>query len=636
MDKYLQILTKYWGYAKFRPLQDEIIQSVAEGKDTLALMPTGGGKSITFQVPALAQEGICIVITPLIALMKDQVAKLKRLNINAKAIYSGMRRDEIDITLDNCVYSDVKFLYCSPERLATDIFRERVTKMNVNLIAVDEAHCISQWGYDFRPSYLKIVNFRLLLPGVPVLALTATATPGVVNDIQDKLSFEKYNVISKSFERKNLVYVVRHAEDKLKFMLKIMEKVPGTGIVYVRNRKKTREIAEFLKKNKIAADHYHAGLSNESRDAKQQAWIEGKTRVIVATNAFGMGIDKESVRFVIHYDLPDSLEAYFQEAGRAGRDGEKAYAVVVYNNSDKVAADKRLRTNFPDLKIIKEVYHAICNYFQIPVGSGKQQVMDFNMVDFASNYHFDVLTIYNSLKFLEKEGYIELTEELDNPSRVHFVMNRDDLYKFQIANEKYDDFIKLLLRSYPGIFSDFVPVDEDMLAKRAKSSRDKIYENLITLSKLKVISYIPRKKTPYIIFTSERLEQQSITISTAHYQERKNIYLKRLNAVVDYVFSHNKCRSQKLLAYFGESDAKRCGLCDVCQRRNELNISEYEFDVILKQVKDRLKKEQLNDEALIDKIDKIPHEKVIKVIRWLKDNDKIKVMPDLKLKWHES
>ncbi len=635
MDQYLQILTKYWGYAKFRPIQDEIIRSVGEGKDTLALMPTGGGKSITFQVPSMAKDGICIVVTPLIALMKDQVEKLNSLKIKAKAIYSGMQRDEIDVTLDNCIYGDIKFLYCSPERLMTDIFRSRVVKMNVNLIAVDEAHCISQWGYDFRPSYMKIADLRNLLPGVPVLALTATATNEVVEDIQNRLAFKEKHVIKKSFERKNLVYVVRFAEDKLKFLLKIMGKVEGTGLVYVRNRKKTKEIAAFLKKNKIKADYYHAGLSNEARDMKQKEWINGKIRVIVATNAFGMGIDKEGVRFVIHYDLPDSLEAYFQEAGRAGRDGRKAYAVALYNNADKVAADRRVKTNFPELKIIKEIYHAISNYYQIPVGSGKQQVLEFNMADFASNYHFDILTIYNSLKFLEKEGYIELTEELDNPSRVHFLMNRDDLYKFQIANEKYDEFIKLLLRSYTGIFNDFVPIDEDVLSKRFNTARDKIFEYLIALSKMKVVRYIPRKKTPYLVYATERLEQKSVTISVEHYKKRKRIYVERVNMVLDYIFSHNKCRSQKLLAYFGEQDAKRCGLCDVCQRRNELNISEYEFDLVLKEIKKILQQACLKDEILIDKIEQISHEKVIKVIRWLKDNDKIKVLPDQTLKWHD-
>ncbi len=635
MDQYLQILTKYWGYASFRPIQDEIIRSVGEGKDTLALMPTGGGKSITFQVPAMAREGICIVVTPLIALMKDQVEKLNSVKIKAKAIYSGMHREEIDTTLDNCIYGDIKFLYCSPERLTTDIFRNRVVKMNVNLVAVDEAHCISQWGYDFRPSYLKIADLRELLPGVPMLALTATATSDVVEDIQKKLAFRQKNVIKKSFERKNLIYVVRFAEDKLKFLLKVMAKVEGTGLVYVRNRKKTKEIATFLRKNKIKADFYHAGLSNEARDIKQQEWITGKTRVIVATNAFGMGIDKESVRFVVHYDLPDSLEAYFQEAGRAGRDGKKAYAVALYNKADQVVADRRVKTNFPELKTIKEIYHAVSNYYQIPVGSGKQQVLEFNMADFASHYHFDILTIYNSLKFLEKEGYVELTEELDNPSRVHFSMNRDDLYKFQIANEKYDDFIKLLLRSYTGIFSDFVPVDEDMLSKRYNTARDKVFEYLIALSKLKVIRYIPRKKTPYLIYATERLEQRSVTISVEHYKKRKQKYVERINMVLDYIFSDNKCRSQKLLAYFGETDAKRCGLCDVCQRRNELNISEYEFDLVLKEVKRILHQNCLKDDVLIDKIEQIPHEKVIKVIRWLKDNDKIKVLPDQTLKWHD-
>jgi ATP-dependent DNA helicase RecQ len=634
LDRYRQLLLKHWGYSSFRPLQEDIIRSVSEKKDTLALMPTGGGKSITFQVPVLAEEGICIVITPLIALMKDQVEALIKKNIKALAIYSGLSQEEIDIALDNCIYGDYKFLYCSPERLGTELFRSRVLKMKVSLIAVDEAHCISQWGYDFRPSYLKIAELRKLLPEVPVLALTATATPVVVDDIQEKLGFTQKNVFQMSFERKNLVYTVRETEDKLNQLLKIINSVPGTGIVYVRNRQKTKEITQSLLKNNVQADYYHAGLTDEVRTQKQVKWMKGKTRIIVATNAFGMGIDKPDVRLVIHADLPDSPEAYFQEAGRGGRDGKKAYAVLLYNNADKLSAEKRIETNFPDIKIIKNVYNALGNYLQLPYGAGKYQAYDFNLVEFSMNYKFNINSAYSSLKILEQEGYIEVTDDLNNPAKVHFLINRDDLYKFQVTNAAFDTFIKLLLRSYEGLFTNYVGIDEKLLAKRANTSIENIYKYLNKLSSAGIMHYIPRKKNPVVVFTEERLDDKALRITYDEYTSRRNRYVEKLEAMLNYASSSNKCRSQILLAYFGEKDPYRCGQCDVCLRRNELDISKYEFDIMLEEFKKELHEKSVPLQELVDKhAQRFSEEKLMKVIRWLLDNGKINYDNENKLVW---
>ncbi|MCK5823399.1 MAG: RecQ family ATP-dependent DNA helicase [Bacteroidales bacterium] len=633
MDKYQKILTKYWGYPNFRPLQDDIIKSIGQGKDTLALMPTGGGKSITFQVPALAEEGLCIVVTPLIALMKDQVENLKERDIKAVAIFSGMTKNEIDIALENCIYGDTKFLYLSPERLGTELFKTRLQNMKVNLLAIDEAHCISQWGYDFRPSYLKISEIRTLIPETPVLAVTATATPEVVEDIQEKLCFKEKNVLQKSFERKNLIYIVRKVEDKQKYLLKILNSINGTGIVYVRSRKKTRDISLFLKKNKISADYYHAGLSNETRERKQHEWKSGRNRVIVSTNAFGMGIDKSDVRIVVHLDLPDSIEAYFQEAGRAGRDGKKAYSVILYHNLDKIKLNQRIDRSFPDIKKITQVYNALGNYFQIAIGSGKDLVLDFNLIDFSSTYKFNILIAYNSLKILEREGYIQLTEELDNPSKIHFLYNKNDLYKFQVANASYDSFIKLLLRSYTGVFNNYAAINEKVLAKKSNTDIDTIRKYLQGLNNNKVIRYIPRKKTPLIIYTEQRLEEKALFISKKNYSDRKKRFTQRIESILNYADSDNKCRSQLLLNYFGEKNAYRCGKCDVCQKRNELNLSKYEFDLILEDIKRILKDQNATVSFLVDNISIKKEDKTLKVVQWLLDNDKIKYTNDNKLTW---
>lgn len=635
MLKFEDILKQYWGYTSFRSIQRDIIESVYNGNDTLALMPTGGGKSITFQVPALAMEGTCLVISPLIALMKDQVENLKKRGINAVAIYSGMTNHEIDVTLDNCVYGNTKFLYVSPERLSTAIFRERIRKMKICMVAIDEAHCISQWGYDFRPSYLKIAELREYLTDVPFLAVTATATPEVVNDIQEKLHFRNGKVFRMSFVRENLVYLVRNIEDKEKYLFKIIESIPGSGIIYVRNRIKTKEIAMMLQREGHSADFYHAGLSMEMRNAKQNDWKTGKTRIIVATNAFGMGIDKPDVRFVVHIDLPDSPEAYFQEAGRAGRDQKLAYAVLLFNESDKLRMKQRLEANFPPPDEIKRIYQALGSFLNIAYGAGKGEVYDFNLMDFCATYKLNMVVAYNSLKILEQEGYIELTDELDNPSRIMFLVNRQELYKYQVAHAEMDKFIKILLRMLPGVFSQYVRIDEQFISKTAGLPIDKVYENLKVLSRQKILNYIPKKRTPLIVFMEERLDDKNLRIEPERYLMLRKRYLNRINAMLSYAQSQAKCRSQFLSEYFGETDSFRCGKCDVCTARNELDMSKYEFDNILDKVKALLLKNPLPLETLIDSTGFNP-DRVAKVVRFLQDTGKIAINNQNLLEWKTS
>ena len=632
IESYRQILTKYWGYTSFKPLQEEIIRSVAEGRDTLGLMPTGGGKSITFQVPALAKEGICLVITPLIALMKDQVNRLNDLEIRSIAIHSGMSGEEIDNALENCIYGDYKFMYISPERISTRIFQAKVSRLNLSLVAIDEAHCISQWGYDFRPSYLKIALLRdYISDKVPFLALTASATPQVISDIMQKLGFREKNVLRTSFDRKNISYLVRKVEEKGTYLVKTLQKTTGSGIIYVRSRKRCKEVAELLVANGISADFYHAGLTDELRDKKQLSWTTGETRVIVATNAFGMGIDKSEVRFVIHWDIPDSIESYFQESGRAGRDGKPAFAVLLYSPADKTRLTDTIRKKFPAIEKIKDTYEALCNYLQVPLGSGKDNVFDFNLYDFVSKYRLPVIETYNSLQFLQREGYMEFTEEINNPSRVHFIVSRDDLYKFQVANESFDGFIKLLLRSYTGMFSEFVPINEEALSRKSAATRDTIYQYLVKLSALNIIRYIPGKKTALVIFTEERLVRKALLISPDNYLHVKEKYEIRLDKMIGYADTDNHCRSMYLLDYFGE-ESDRCGICDVCRERNELDLSKYEFDLILEEIKSSLSKNNPDAEELVKIID-FPEDKVIKVIRWLLDHNKVIPDQDHKLKW---
>jgi ATP-dependent DNA helicase RecQ len=588
MGIYQEVLKRYWGFDDFRPLQEEIVESAGSGNDTLALMPTGGGKSITFQVPALAKEGICLVITPLIALMKDQVENLKSRNIKALAIHSGLTRDEISIALDNCIFGDYKFLYLSPERLSTELFKVRVQQMNVNLIAVDEAHCISQWGYDFRPSYIKIAELRDLLPDVPVMALTATATPQVAKDIMEKLSFRNARLLKKSFERTNLAYLVRKTEDKHREMLSIVRSVSGTGVIYVRNRRKTRELAELLVKNGFSADHYHAGLKFEQRMRKQEEWQQDKTRIMVSTNAFGMGIDKPDVRFVIHMDLPDSPEAYFQEAGRAGRDEKPARAILLYNDADEKLAQKRIEVNFPSFELLREIYRALFNHLQVPVGGGKGASYDFILGEFLSKNNYNAVTVTSALNILSREGYFEISDEINNPSRIHFIVGRDDLYKFQVTNPKFDAFIKLLLRSYTGLFSQYVSFDEYTLAKRAGMEQEEAYNYLVRLAEMKVIHYIPKKGNPVITLLEERLEDRNVRISAELYKFRKERYVERINELLKYAGSETKCRSQFLLSYFGEISTRRCGQCDVCTEKGSASVNAAEAGQIADAILERL------------------------------------------------
>ncbi|MCK5078582.1 MAG: RecQ family ATP-dependent DNA helicase [Bacteroidales bacterium] len=619
------ILVKYWGYSSFRPMQEDIIQSVLDGRDTLALLPTGGGKSICYQVPALAMEGICVVISPLIALMKDQVENLKDRGIKAAAVHSGMHPREIDIAINNSVFGDLKFLYVSPERLKSPSFRQNLNSMNICLLAVDEAHCISQWGYDFRPPYLNIAEIRPLINNAPVLALTATATNEVIVDIQEKLEFREKHVLRKSFERKNLSYVVFHEEDKGGRLLKIVGNVKGSGIVYVRNRRKCREVSDFLNNNGIKATFYHAGLEARTREYRQDEWMKDKKQVIVATNAFGMGIDKPSVRFVVHFDLPDSTEAYFQEAGRAGRDGKRAYAVQLYEEADIRNAKQNLAVSFPEAEVIRSIYNAIGNYYQIPLGGGKDQQFDFDLQDFSTRYRMNTASVFSALKILEKEGYILLGSELENPSKIMFSIEHNELYTFQVENPGYDPFIKLLLRSYGGIFTEFVRINEKELARRADTTDEKIRSALAKMQKMGLLIYIPATSSPQLLMVSNRIDSKAMNLSGENYSKRKKAALKRMQSVLDYIQSSNHCRSQMLLKYFGETGAQRCGLCDVCLDRNKINVSEMEFNEILEKIKPSLKEkpQALNELLFIAK--EFPEDKVINVVMWLVDNEKVDV-----------
>lgn len=559
-----RILKQYWGYDCFRGIQEDIIDSISKNKDTLGLMPTGGGKSITFQVPALAKEGMCLVITPLIALMKDQVQNLKKRGIKALAIYSGMSRQDIIITLENCIFGNYKFLYISPERLDTELFRTKLRKMHISMITVDESHCISQWGYDFRPAYLKIAEIRELLPDVPVLALTATATPEVVKDIQARLHFRHKNVFRMSFERNNLAYIVRKTENKTAELLHILRSMPGSAIIYARNRRRTKEITELLNNEHITADFYHAGLDDATKDIRQHRWQSGESRVMVATNAFGMGIDKPDVRIVIHMDLPDSIEAYFQEAGRAGRDGQKAYAVILYAKSDKTTLHKRILDTFPEKEYIRDVYEHLQYYYQMAMGDGLDCVREFNIEDFCRKFKYFPVPVDSALRILTQAGYLEYTAEQDSTSRILFTIRRDELYRLREMGEDMDRLIQAVLRSYTGVFTDYTYINEASLAICTGLTRRQIYEMLVHLAKLRIVSYIPHKKTPYIIYTRERVEAQRIHISPEVYEHRKARYETRINAMLDYVTNDTVCRSRMLLDYFGERNEHNCGQCDTC------------------------------------------------------------------------
>lgn len=561
---YLDILHKYWGYPDFRGIQREIIESIGAGKDTLGLMPTGGGKSLTFQVPALAQEGVCIVITPLIALMKDQVEHLRHKGIAAAAIYSGMSRDAIVTTLENCIFGGVKLLYISPERISSDLFQIKLKHMKVSFITVDEAHCISQWGYDFRPSYLQIAVIRKLVPNVPILALTATATPNVIDDIQERLGFTEKNVFRMSFERKNLVYVVRQAEDKEAEMVHILQSIPKTAIVYCRSRKRTKEIAQLLMQYGISATWYHAGLEPAVKDQRQSEWQHDKVRVIVATNAFGMGIDKADVRVVVHMDCPSSLEAYFQEAGRAGRDGQKAYAVLLYNGHDNRTLQKRIEDTFPPKEYVQQVYEHLAYFYQIGVNSGEGCTFEFPIDKFCATFKHFPIQANAALILLQRAGYIDYEPNPDNNARVRFLLRRDDLYRLDSLSEKENDVVISLLRNYGGLFTDYGYVDESYIAQEAGLDRNQTYMALVNLSKKRIIDFIPRKSIPLISYKRDRVDGSDVILDKSVYEERKEQFQKSINSVINYAQNDRVCRSRQLLYYFGEKKSVDCEQCDVC------------------------------------------------------------------------
>ena len=561
---YLDILHKYWGYPDFRGIQREIIESIGAGKDTLGLMPTGGGKSLTFQVPALAQEGVCIVITPLIALMKDQVEHLRHKGITAVAIYSGMSRDAIVTTLENCIFGGVKLLYISPERISSDLFQIKLKHMKVSFITVDEAHCISQWGYDFRPSYLQIAVIRKLVPNVPILALTATATPDVIDDIQERLGFTEKNVFRMSFERKNLVYVVRQAEDKEAEMVHILQSIPKTAIVYCRSRKRTKEIAQLLMQYGISATWYHAGLEPAVKDQRQSEWQHDKVRVMVATNAFGMGIDKADVRVVVHMDCPSSLEAYFQEAGRAGRDGQKAYAVLLYNGHDNRTLQKRVEDTFPPKEYVQQVYEHLAYFYQIGVNSGEGCMFEFPIDKFCATFKHFPIRANAALILLQRAGYIDYEPNPDNNARVRFLLRRNDLYRLDSLSEKENDVVISLLRNYGGLFTDYGYVDESYIAQEAGLDRNQTYMVLVNLSKKRIIDFIPRKSIPLISYKRDRVDGSDVILDKSVYEERKEQFQKSINSVINYAQNDKVCRSRQLLYYFGEKKSVDCEQCDVC------------------------------------------------------------------------
>ena len=561
---YLDILHKYWGYPDFRGIQREIIESIGAGKDTLGLMPTGGGKSLTFQVPALAQEGVCIVITPLIALMKDQVEHLRHKGIAAAAIYSGMSRDAIVTTLENCIFGGVKLLYISPERISSDLFQIKLKHIKVSFITVDEAHCISQWGYDFRPSYLQIAVIRKLVPNVPILALTATATPDVIDDIQERLGFTEKNVFRMSFERKNLVYVVRQAEEKEAEMVHILQSIPKTAIVYCRSRKRTKEVAQLLMQYGISATWYHAGLEPAVKDQRQSEWQHDKVRVIVATNAFGMGIDKADVRVVIHMDCPSSLEAYFQEAGRAGRDGQKAYAVLLYNGHDNRTLQKRIEDTFPPKEYVQQVYEHLAYFYQIGVDSGEGCTFEFPIDKFCATFKHFPIRANAALILLQRAGYIDYEPNPDNNARVRFLLRRDDLYRLDSLSEKENDVVISLLRNYGGLFTDYGYVDESYIAQEAGLDRNQTYMVLVNLSKKRIIDFIPRKSIPLISYKRDRVDGSDVILDKSVYEERKEQFQKSINSVINYAQNDRVCRSRQLLYYFGEKKSVDCEQCDVC------------------------------------------------------------------------
>ncbi len=619
-----ETLKKYWGYNDFRPLQEDIIQSVLNGKDTLALLPTGGGKSICYQVPAMMQEGICIVISPLIALMKDQVTNLRKRGIKAVAVYSGMSRREIDLLFDNCVYGAYKFLYLSPERLTTEIARVRIEKMNVSLLAVDEAHCISQWGYDFRPPYLQIAEIRPLLKNAPVMALTATATKEVKIDICEKLQFTGENIFQQSFERKNIAYVVRYEENKLNKMVNIFKRVPGCGIVYVRNRKQTKEIADFLRKNGISADYYHAGLEMAQRNLKQERWIANEIRVMVCTNAFGMGIDKSDVRCVVHVDLPENIESYYQESGRAGRDGKKSFGILLYNLADKIETEKRIKNNFPSLNDVRLVYTALGNYFQLAEGSGKGESYEFDLIGLCKKFNLDALKVHHALRLLEQQGVLTVSEAVFSPPRLQIIVNKEVLYKFQIKNKSSDPIVKFLLRTHIGLFDEMVAVNETEIARRLNLSKQEVVKILDLMNKSNLVVYERQNDKPHLTLIEARVDTRYLKLDIDFIENRKRLFESKMRAMLQFALNKSYCRSRYVLDYFGETDNYRCGICDVCLERNKLGMTEIELDALVEEIKKYLQPDGSRLDALVSNIRSFTEQKVVNTLRWLIENERVR------------
>lgn len=617
-----ELLKKYWGYDTFRPLQEDIINSIVQGNDTLALLPTGGGKSICYQIPALLKEGICLVVSPLISLMKDQVQQLHDHGIRAACLVSGTNSTEQEIIFNNCIHGNVKLLYVSPERLQQRVFIEHFRQMKVAMIAVDEAHCISQWGYDFRPCYLEIARLRVYIPTVPIIALTATATPEVVADIQRQLMFRPHSrLFQTSFERSNLAYMVFHEMDKEGRLLRVIRKIGGCGIVYVRNRRRTREMAELLTHNGITAAYYHAGLDPKERDVAQERWMRGEVSVIVATNAFGMGIDKPDVRYVIHMDIPSSIEAYFQEAGRAGRDGRKSYAVMLYNDADLETLQQNFELSFPSRQKISAIYRAICNYYQLPIGSGENCQFDFDLEGLCGTYHINVLELFNATRFLEREGLLLLPEREESESKVYVPIRREELYRFQIDQPKYSDLLLLLLRLYGGLFTDFTPISERLLARRMYMDVEQVTSMLLHMDALKVIIYQPKKKKPQIVFSSPRIDDKDLYLSDRNYKDLKEQANRRKDAMMAYVSAERGCRSNMLLSYFGETSTSTCGVCDLCITK----ANGAKSDSLRSQILEELKKQPLRSDELMELLPESDEKKVRRVLQQLVDEEVVRI-----------
>lgn len=620
-----EILKQYWGFTSFRPLQEEIISCVLEGNDTLALMPTGGGKSLCYQIPALAKDGLCLVISPLIALMKDQVENLRKKNITAYSIYSGMTRKEVINTLKVASQSNCKFLYVSPERLETSLFKEYLPALNINLIAVDEAHCISQWGYDFRPPYLRIAALREEAPNIPILALTASATLEVQNDICEKLQFKAKKVFRQSFERPNLSYSVFKVDSRINKIIEIIKNVPGSGIVYCKSRKRTKEISDLIKMHGISADYYHAGLTQEERNSKQEDWIKNKTRIIVCTNAFGMGIDKPDVRVVIHADVPDCVENYYQEAGRAGRDGKKSYAVLLFNEKDIKELEESIQIRFPSLQEIQQVYQSIYNYLQIPSGSGAGEYYDFDITDFIKKFKLNSQTVFYSLKVLEQEERLNYNEQIFVPSTARFTTTKDHLYQFENGHPPLEPLIKTLLRAYEGIFDYPATISEATLAFLMKKEKDEIKRELIQLHQYRIIDYIPQKDAPQIFLLRNRIKAEELSLNMQAFTERKKRFTDGIYNIIHYVHEDAECRSKMIGAYFGDHNMSNCGICDNCLRQKSIDISKEEFQIINDRIIASIKEQAIHSKELLQKLQGIKKEKAWKVLNHLQAENKIEL-----------